>query len=85
MEGTDGIEKMSKSYGNHIGVMDKPEDMYGKALSIKDSMIRKWFALAADADQNIIKSVEEIRKSFHQSNGCEKRISAQNCSRTLLR
>ena len=59
LEGTDGIEKMSKSYGNHIGIMDKPEDMYGKALSIKDSMIRKWFALAADADQNIIKSVEE--------------------------
>ena len=57
LEGTDGIEKMSKSYGNHIGIMDTPEDMYGKALSIKDSMIRKWFALAADADQNIIKSV----------------------------
>ena len=58
LEGTDGIEKMSKSYGNHIGIMDTPEDMYGKALSIKDSMIRKWFVLAADADQNIIESVE---------------------------
>tara|TARA_B100002052_G_scaffold258531_1_gene250540 strand:- start:141 stop:1346 length:1206 start_codon:yes stop_codon:yes gene_type:complete len=59
LEGTDGIEKMSKSYGNHIGIMDTPEDMYGKALSIKDSMIRKWFVLAADADQNIIESVEK--------------------------
>ncbi len=59
LEGTDGIEKMSKSYGNHIGIMDAPEDMYGKALSIKDSMIRKWFVLAADADQNIIESVEK--------------------------
>ena len=59
LEGTDGIEKMSKSYGNHICIMDTPEDMYGKALSIKDSMIRKWFVLAADADQNIIESVEK--------------------------
>ena len=59
LEGTDGIEKMSKSYGNHIGIMDTPEDIYGKALSIKDSMIRKWFILAADADQNIIESVEK--------------------------
>ena len=59
LEGTDGIEKMSKSYGNHIGIMDTPEDMYGKALSIKDSMIRKWFVLAADADQNIIESAEK--------------------------
>ena len=59
LEGTDGIEKMSKSYGNHIGIMDTPEDMYGKALSIKDSMIRKWFVLAADADQNVIESVEK--------------------------
>ena len=59
LEGTDGIEKMSKSYGNHIGVMDKPEDMYGKALSIKDDMISKWFILAADADKDMLESVEK--------------------------
>ena len=59
LEGTDGVEKMSKSYGNHIGIMEKAEDMYGKALSIKDEMIRKWFALATDADKNLLKSVDE--------------------------
>ncbi|MFL2997680.1 MAG: tyrosine--tRNA ligase, partial [Candidatus Neomarinimicrobiota bacterium] len=48
LEGTDGIEKMSKSYGNHIGFHDKPEDMYGKTLSIKDDMILKWFTLAVN-------------------------------------
>ena len=51
LEGTDGAEKMSKSYDNHIGILDKPEDMYGKILSIKDSMIYKWFILAADEDK----------------------------------
>ena len=56
LEGTDGIEKMSKSY-NYIGIMIT-EEIYGKALSIKDSMIRKWFVLAADADHTI-ESVEK--------------------------
>ena len=58
LEGTDGIDKMSKSYGNDIGLYDKPEDMYGKTLSISDDMIVKWFTLAADADEAVVKSAE---------------------------
>ena len=57
LEGTDGVEKMSKSYGNHIGLYDIPEDMYGKALSISDDMIEKYFLLAVDADVDIMKEV----------------------------
>ena len=59
LEGTDGVEKMSKSYGNHIGIMDKPEEMYGKTLSIKDNMIFQWFALAADADLDTLEVVKK--------------------------
>ena len=59
LEGTDGVEKMSKSYGNHIGLNDTPEDMYGKTLSISDDMIMKWFTLAADADESVVKNAEE--------------------------
>ncbi len=58
LEGTDGIDKMSKSYGNDIGLHDKPEDMYGKTLSISDDMIVKWFTLAADANEAVVKSAE---------------------------
>ena len=50
MEGTDGVEKMSKSYNNHIGLTDSPDEMYGKTLSIPDNMIEKYFFLGADAD-----------------------------------
>lgn len=57
LEGTDGAEKMSKSYGNHIGLHDIPEDMYGKALSISDDMIEKYFLLAVDADDDTMKEV----------------------------
>ena len=59
LEGTDGIEKMSKSYDNHISLLESPENMYGKTLSISDDMILKWYTLAADADDLIIKKVEE--------------------------
>ena len=59
LEGTDGVEKMSKSYGNHIGLMDRPEEMYGKTLSISDNMILKWFTLAADSDESTYLSVKQ--------------------------
>ena len=59
LEGTDGIEKMSKSYGNDIGLQDTPEDMYGKTLSISDEMILKWFTLAADCDASTVDTAKE--------------------------
>ena len=59
IEGTDGVEKMSKSYGNDIGLHDAPEEMYGKTLSIPDGMIVKWLTLAADADSKTIEHAKE--------------------------
>jgi len=58
LEGTDGHEKMSKSYGNDIGLTDSPEDMYGKSMSISDGMIEKYFLLAADADEATMSEVK---------------------------
>ena len=62
IEGTDGVEKMSKSYGNDIGLHDSPEEMYGKTLSISDDMIVKWLTLAADADSKTIKHANKQLK-----------------------
>ena len=59
LEGTDGIEKMSKSYGNDIGLSDSANDMYGKTLSIPDEIILSWYTLAVDVDQNKLKDIEE--------------------------
>ncbi len=58
LEGTDGKDKMSKSYGNDIGLTDLPEDMYGKVMSITDNMIIKYLALAADGNDEVVKMVE---------------------------
>jgi len=65
IEGTDGVEKMSKSYGNDISLNDSPNDMYGKTLSIPDEQIEKWFVLAADANGAVIRS---IRKKLNDPN-----------------
>ena len=47
LPGTDGVQKMSKSLGNQIGVTDDPADMYGKTLSLPDAAMGEWFSLLA--------------------------------------
>ncbi|HHT11324.1 MAG TPA: tyrosine--tRNA ligase [Candidatus Atribacteria bacterium] len=54
LEGTDGVEKMSKSLGNYIAVNDPPFDMFGKIMSIPDSLIKKYFILLTDIPMNTI-------------------------------
>lgn len=48
LEGTDGVQKMSKSLDNYIGISEEPNDMYGKALSIPDELIYRYVELATD-------------------------------------
>lgn len=46
--GTDGKEKMSQSLGNYVSVVDEPNDMFGKTMSIPDELISNWFELCTD-------------------------------------
>lgn len=47
LEGLDGIQKMSKSYGNHIALQDSPREMFGKSMSIPDALVGKYFQLTS--------------------------------------
>jgi len=49
--GTDGVAKMSKSYGNHIAITDPPREMYGKIMSIPDALLQNYFDLCSDVPQ----------------------------------
>jgi tyrosyl-tRNA synthetase len=49
LEGLDGIRKMSKSYGNYVGVNDQAEDMFGKIMSIPDKLMPRYYELLTDA------------------------------------
>jgi tyrosyl-tRNA synthetase len=45
LEGLDGVQKMSKSLGNYIGINEPPEEMFGKVMSISDELMWRWFEL----------------------------------------
>jgi tyrosyl-tRNA synthetase len=59
IEGTDGERKMSKSYGNSINFTDSPDEMFGKTMSIPDSLILKYFVYATN-----VKELEEIKATL---------------------
>ena len=47
LEGTDGVQKMSKSYGNYIGISEQQDEMFGKVMSIPDALMPRYFYLAS--------------------------------------
>jgi len=57
LEGTDGINKMSKSFGNYIAINDKPGDMFGKIMSISDELMSKYYTLLTDENMDEIKKL----------------------------
>ncbi|KEK23483.1 tyrosine--tRNA ligase [Bacillus gaemokensis] len=63
LEGLDGVEKMSKSKGNYIGIDERPNEMYGKTMSVPDELMVKYFELVTDLsleEKNQIKEQLEI-------------------------
>lgn len=63
LEGTDGVEKMSKSFDNYIGISENSKDMFGKIMSIPDKLIFKYMELLTDISQDNINSYkEDIKK-----------------------
>ena len=61
LEGTDGVQKMSKSYGNYIGVTDEPADMFGKVMSIPDEIMVKYYRLASTVP---VAEIDEIERGL---------------------
>ena len=60
LEGIDGKKKMSKSLGNYIGVTETPKEMFGKAMSIPDNLMRKYFELVTDLSINEINQLLDV-------------------------
>ncbi|CAN5277167.1 tyrosine--tRNA ligase [soil metagenome] len=64
LEGLDGTQKMSKSLGNYIGVTDKPGDMFGKVMSISDSLMARYYTLLLGEDLDPAAHPMEAKKSL---------------------
>ncbi|NLC38949.1 MAG: tyrosine--tRNA ligase [Clostridia bacterium] len=63
LEGLDGVQKMSKSLGNYIGIDEKPEEMYGKIMSIGDDLMMRYFELVTPVS---LEEISEINKGLDQ-------------------
>ena len=62
--GTDGVQKMSKSLGNHIGITDEPEDMYGKTLSIPDEAMDEYYRLLLGRELDPAQAPREAKRAL---------------------
>jgi len=78
LEGTDGIEKMSKSYENYIGLTDSPENIYGKTLSIPDGLIEKYFEYLTEISNNELHEIKNDLKNGKSNPRDLKRKLARN-------
>ena len=58
LEGTDGIQKMSKSYGNYVGITQEPVEMFGKLMSISDELMWRYYELLTDLTT---KQIDELK------------------------
>ena len=58
LEGLDGVEKMSKSLGNYVGVTEPPDEMFGKLMSISDELMWRYYLLLTDLDRAEIDALQ---------------------------
>ena len=76
--GTDGIHKMSKSLGNYIGIAEAPKEMYGKIMSIPDSLILDYFELVTDVpDEEIAEFREQLNTQAINPMTLKKRLARE--------
>lgn len=78
LEGTDGVQKMSKSYGNYIGINEPSSEMFGKIMSISDELMLKYYTLLTDEDLGPVKALhpkeaklrlaQDIVRQYHGDN-----------------
>ena len=77
LEGTDGKMKMSKSYDNYIAFNEKPNDMYGKIMSIPDGLMFKYYSLVSNVN---LKEIEDLKIMLNSG-----KISLRDLKRKLAR
>jgi tyrosyl-tRNA synthetase len=85
LEGLDGSEKMSKSLGNHIGINERPSEMFGKLMSIPDESMQAYYSLLLDRSAPQIHPVEakkelafEIVRTYHSLVAAQKTLEEWN-------
>ena len=74
LEGLDGVQKMSKSLGNYIGVTDEPFDMFGKVLSISDELMWRYYELLSSKS---LVEIEELKNGVNDGSKHPKKVKEE--------
>ena len=78
LEGTDGVRKMSKSYGNYIGLTDDPADMFGKVMRIPDTLMPRYYRLATALSVDEMDKIEaELSSGDADPNQAKRRLARE--------
>jgi len=81
LEGLDGVNKMSKSLGNYIGIDEEPNEIYGKAMSVPDELMVKYFELATDIS---LEELEALKRGL-EDGSIHPRDAKMRLARTFVR
>ncbi len=78
LEGLDGVEKMSKSLNNYIGVKDSPNDMFGKVMSVSDELMYRYYEVITEVPrEEILKMKEEVNNGNLHPMEAKKRLGTE--------
>jgi len=80
LEGTDGVQKMSKSLGNYIGIDETPAEMFGKVMSISDELMWRYYELLTDVT---VEEIAALRKAGEQGERNPRDIKAELAKRII--
>jgi len=83
--GLDGVNKMSKSYGNHVGIDEKPEEMFGKIMSISDELMIQYYELLTDENLDEVKKMHPMEAKKKLAKDIVKQYHGENFAETALR
>lgn len=81
LEGTDGVRKMSKSYGNYVGINENPNEMFGKIMSISDDLMFKYYTLLTAEDLGVVKSMHPKEAKLRLAENIIAQYHTQACAK----
>jgi len=85
LEGLDGVKKMSKSYGNYVGITEAPNEMFGKLMSIPDALLEKYVKLLTDLDWEELKELHPKGQKQRMAHAVVARYHSQQAADAALR
>ncbi|MFA5388616.1 MAG: tyrosine--tRNA ligase [Candidatus Omnitrophota bacterium] len=83
--GLDGVNKMSKSLGNHIGIDEKPEEMFGKIMSISDELMLQYYELLTDEDLDEVRKMHPMEAKKKLAEDIVKQYHGEGAGKTALK